>query len=185
MAALQAAAALHRGLARAAALARGNGLFYAACGAITLLIALLQLDWIDVILGAIASAVGAAQVRAAARLRRAEPSAPGALARNELVLLGAIGAYCALELAGLGPSAADWEAQLDEAAGMELGLGELAESLATTTYATLLAVALLYQGGLALYFLRRRPLLERYVREAPAWARAVIEALHDGPSRSS
>ena len=42
---------------------------------------------------------------------------------------------------------------------------------------TLLAVTLLYQGGLALYFLRRRPLLERYLAGTPAWARAALEAM--------
>jgi hypothetical protein len=175
--ALRSAAVLHRGLARAASVARTNGLGYAVFGALTLLLALPGLDVADSILGAVLLAVGIAQRRTAPRIRRADPTAPLALARNELVLMAAIAVYCGLMLTLLRPSAAQWRTELDAAGGAELGLGELADSLTTATYAALLAVTLLYQGGLALYFLRRRPLLERYLAGTPAWARAALEAM--------
>jgi hypothetical protein len=58
-------------------------------------------------------------------------------------------------------------------------IGELTDSLNTTIYFTFLAATLLYQGGLALYFLRRKPMVERYLAEAPDWARATVESLRD------
>jgi len=176
--ALQSAAELHRPLARAAAVARSNALGYAVFGGLTCLVALFGPDPLGLGIGAIVAGVGVAQLRAAPRLRRGDRLAPRALARNELVLLGGIAAYCAIKLA-LGGGGAELQSQVGDTSGLGIDIGELADSLNTTLYATLIAVTLIYQGGLALYFLRRRPMIERYLDQAPDWARSTVESLHD------
>lgn len=177
--ALHATAELHRPLARAAAMARSNALGYAVFGALTVLVALFGLDVLGLTIGAVVTGVGVAQLRAAPRLRHGDLATPRALARNELVLMGGILCYCLLKLTLLRESGADLEAQVGDISGLGLSLGELTDTLNTTMYSTFLVVTLLYQGGLALYFLRRRPIVERYLAATPDWARATVESLRD------
>ena len=177
--ALRSAAELHRPLARAAALARSNALGYAIFGGLTIVVAVFGPDVLGLAIGAIVAGVGAAQLRAVPRLRHGDSAAPRAMARNELVLLGGIIGYCVLKLTVLRESGDELQAQVGDTSGLGMDLGELVDSLNTTVYSTFIAVTLLYQGGLALYFLRRRPMVERYLAEAPDWARATVEALRD------
>lgn len=177
--ALRSTADLHRPLARAAAVARSNALGYAVFGALTLLVALFGPDVLGLAIGAVVTGVGVAQLRAAPRLRHGDPAAPRVLARNELVLMGGIIGYCLLKLTLLRESGADLQSQVGDTGDLDLGIGELIDSLNTTMYSAFLAVTLVYQGGLALYFLRRRPIVERYLVEAPDWARATVESLRE------
>ena len=177
---LELAVALHRPLARAARLARSNARGYVLFGALTLVVAIaFGLDPLGLAIGAIVTGVGVAQLRATRRLQHADASAPRALARNELLLMGAIAGYAVLKLTLLRETGADLEAQLGDTGALGIDIGELAESMNSLVYSTVLAVTLLYQGGLALYFLRRRPALERYVAETPEWARTTVESLRD------
>lgn len=176
--ALRAAAELHRPLARAAAVARSNALGYAAFGVLSLLVALLGLDVVGLAISALVTAVGILQLRAAPRLKHGDPAALRLLARNELVLMAGILVYCLLQLTLLRASGAELQEQIGDTSDLGLDLAELSDWLNTTIYSVFLGTTLLYQGGLALYFLRRKPLLERYLAEAPAWARATVEALH-------
>lgn len=176
---LRSAAALHGQLVRAASLARSNARCYVAFGVLTLLFAVSGLDVPNLAQGALLTAVGAAQLRAARRLRRGDLAAPGLLARNELVLMGGVLVYCALKLTVLRPASDGLSAQFGDLSGMGLDVSELTESMHTLVYTTFIVLSLLYQGGFARYFLRRRPLVERYVAEAPAWTRETVESLHD------
>jgi hypothetical protein len=169
---------LHRPLARAANMSRSNARGYVAFGALTLLFALFGPDPLGLAVGAIVTGVGVAQLRAAKALRAADPAAPRAMARNELVLMGGIVGYCLLKLT-LMSEGADLQAQVGDTGALGLDIGALAESLNTLVYSCVLAVTLIYQGGLALYFKRRQPLLERYLAEAPEWARTTVESLHE------
>jgi site-specific recombinase len=47
----------------------------------------------------------------------------------------------------------------------------------TIWYASIIGIALIYQGLMARYFLNRRADLARYVAEAPAWAREVVQSM--------
>jgi hypothetical protein len=175
---LELAIELHRPLARAANLGRSNARGYVAFGVLTLLFAgLLGPDALGLAIGAVVTGVGVAQLRAAKRLRAADPAAPRALARNELLLLGGIAAYAILKLTLLADSGEDLARQVGDTGGLGIDIAELSSSLNTLVYACVLAVTLIYQGGLALYFLRRRPMLERYLAEAPEWARSTVESL--------
>jgi hypothetical protein len=174
---LRTAAELHRPLARAAAVARGNALGYAAFGALSLLVALFGLDPLGLAISALVTGVGVLQRRAAPRLRQGDPVAPRVLARNELVLMAGILVYCLLQLTVLRTSGAELQARIGDTGDLGLDLAELTDWMTTTIYSAFLGTTLLYQGGLALYFLRRKPLLERYLAETPAWTRAVVESL--------
>ncbi|HZM01080.1 MAG TPA: hypothetical protein VFD43_12600 [Planctomycetota bacterium] len=174
---LELAAALHRPLARAAQLGRSNAWGYAIFGVLTLLLAALGPDPLALAVGAVVTGVGVAQLRAARRLRAADPRAPRAMARNELLLMGAIGLYALLKLTLLAETGEALRSSGVDATGLGLDIEELARSLNTLVYSGVLAVTLLYQGGLALYFLRRRATLERYLAEAPEWARTTVESL--------
>ena len=44
-------------------------------------------------------------------------------------------------------------------------------------YGIFIAVTLLYQGGMASYYLRRRAMIESYLRECPEWARRIVQEL--------
>jgi len=175
---LELASALHRPLARAANLGRSNARGYVLFGLLTLLFAtLMGADVVSVTIGAVVTGVGVAQLRAAKRLRAADPAAPRALARNELLFMVGIAAYAVLKLTLLRDTGEDLQSQIGDAGGLGLDIAELSSSLNTLVYACVLAVTVLYQGGLALYFLRRRPMLERYLAEVPEWARSTVESL--------
>ena len=64
--------------------------------------------------------------------------------------------------------------ELDGMTGMGTDVVALAESLTSLIYSTFLVVTLLYQGGLARYFLQRRAMVEALLRESPEWARRVV-----------
>jgi hypothetical protein len=174
--ALRHAAELHRPLARAARLARGNGGLMLALGSLSALFGLLGPDGPTFAMGAIAAATGWFERRDGERLRRAEEGSPAALARNELLLLGAVAVYCVLHMTVLKPSGEELERALG---GVPAGLDIQAtiERLTNMIYPTLLVISVLFQGGLARHYARQREPLERYRREVPAWAREALEAI--------
>jgi len=167
---------LHRPLARAARVAHSNGTCLAIFGALTILVAMFGPDFPALLLGGCVLWVGIAERRAGARLRNADPAAPRLLARNELILMGAIALYGMLKLTLLRPTSESLEKLIgDSASGIDVK--ELLDSMTTAVYATVIIVALVYQGGMARYFSRKRPDVERFNAEVPHWARAVIEGM--------
>jgi hypothetical protein len=167
------AAELYRPLARAARIAHVNGSGFVIFGGLTLLVALFEPDYVAILLGACVTAVGIDERRAGDRLSAADPAAPRRLARNELLLLAAIAVYGLLKLTLLRPDGEELERTFGRALP-ELDVGGLVDSMTTATYATVIAVALLYQGGLARYFARKRADVDRFNAEIPEWARKVV-----------
>ena len=96
--------------------------------------------------------------------------------RTGIALLGAIVLYGVLGLTVLPSGAEELGAQ---AGGAELGqdLLELTDAVETLWYALIIAIGLIYQGGMARAFLRRREAVTRYLAEVPDWARKVIESM--------
>jgi len=169
------AAELGAPLRRAAKIARANGTGYAVFGALTILLSLTG-SLPGLLLGGCLFAVGIAQRRTAPRLVAAAKESPGVLARNELLLLAAIVAYAVGQMTVFGAdTSAELEMMLGEAAGIDAA--DLVDAMARVLYGTVIAVSLLYQGGMALYFLRRAPLVERHAREVPEWARETLAKL--------
>jgi len=173
--ALQAAAELHRPLARAAAVGRSNALGYVIFGGLTLLMGVSGPDVPGLAIGVILTGVGVGQLRAVPRLKHGDPEATRTLARNELLLMAGIIGYSVLKLTVL--REVDPALKQADTGDLGLDLGELADSLTTAVYSTFIAVTLIYQGGLSLYYKRRRPMAERYLAEAPEWAREVVESV--------
>ena len=171
------AAELHRPLARTAKLGMGNGMGYAVFGGLSLVFALSDWDKIGLILGAVLLGVGLYERDQSKRLLQADTAAPLRLACGELVLLGAIALYGVLGLTVL-PGPSDLlQQQLGSTQGLGLDVQKIAKSISTIWYTTVIAVSLLYQGGMALYFRSRRYDVTRYLEEVPVWAREVVESM--------
>ena len=171
---LRRAAELLRPIARAASLAHKNGAGYLIFGVLSVLFSLSGFDPVGLLVGGLLLGTGFVEVRTSRRLARGDPSAPRILARTELVLMAGISLYCALKLTVLKGSGAEWMEQLDGMTDMGADFRELTDSLTTLIYLTFLVVTLLYQGGMARYFLRRRMMIEVLHRECPDWARRVV-----------
>ena len=173
---LERAAELVRPLARAASLARSNGAGLLVFGVVGVLFSLSGRYPADLALGVLLAVSGFVELRTARRLARADPSAPRILAANELLLMAGILAYCTLRLADPPASGEDPAGQLGALGIAGDDLAALTESLSRLIYLSCAGITLLYQGGLALYFLRRRARIESYLTECPEWARRVVGA---------
>ena len=171
------AAELYRPLARAANLGLGNGMGYAVFGGLSLAFALTGWDVIGLMLGAVLLGAGLYERAQCRRLLQADTAAPLRLACGELVLLGAIALYGVGGLTVLpGPSEL-LRQQLGGIQGLGIDVQKIANSVSTIWYATVIAISLLYQGGMALYFRSRRSDVRRYLEEVPVWAREVVESM--------
>jgi hypothetical protein len=170
------AAELHAPLARAARLGLGNGMGYAVFGVLSLLFAVVGWDAIGLVLGAVLLGVGFEERRQSARLRQADAAAPQRLVRVELTLLGAIVLYGVLGLTVFPSAAGALKEQLHDTRGLG-SMVRLADSISRTWYTCVIGISVLYQGGMARYFHRRRNDVSRYLAAVPAWARDVVEAM--------
>ena len=144
-----------------------------------MLFGLPSLDLAGLAIGAILTTTGLVELRTSRRLARADPSAPKILARNELVLMAGILVYCVLQLTVLRESGEELAARLGGTSGLGIDVAAMTESLNEVIYLTFIAVTLLYQGGMARYFLRRRAMIAAYLQECPEWARRVVAEIRD------
>ncbi len=170
------AAELQRPLARAAKIAHTNGSGYVVFGGLTLFVALFGPDYVALLLGVAVTGVGIVERRAGARLRDGDPAAPARLAVNELCLLGAIGVYAVLKLTLMRPDNEDIYKQVGDALP-GIDVKSATESIVTAFYGLMIAIAVGYQGGLAIYFSRRKEAVARFNSEVPQWARKVLKTL--------
>ena len=171
------AAELHRPLARAAKLGRANSTAYAVFGALSLFLVLVDFDAVGASLGAVLVGVGLFQHRECARLLRADAAAPRRLARAELILLGALVLYGVLGLILPPATSASLQQELRDARSLGIDLRSLTNSINETWYSTVIAVSLLYQGGMARYFQRRGKAVAAYLEAVPVWAREIVESM--------
>lgn len=171
------AAELQQPLARAARIGRGNGLGYVVFGVLSLLVAVVGFDLVGLIVGGVVLGVGLWERKQAARLLAADTDAPGRLARGELTLLAAIAIYAVAGLV-LPPDVRELQRQLGNTRDLGIDLQRLTALVSTAWYGSVLLVSLLYQGGLARYFLGRRAAVARYLEEVPAWARTFVASMH-------
>jgi hypothetical protein len=168
------AAELGAPLRRAARIAGANGLGYAVFGVLTILLSL-PAGIAGLLLGGCLLAVGVAQQRTAPRLVGGDRGASVALARNELLLLAAITVYAVAQMTLLRTNTAAELEMFGDSAGIDVA--GLIDTIAGAVYGSVILISVLYQGGMALYFRRRGPVVERYVREVPGWARDTLAKL--------
>jgi hypothetical protein len=175
---LQRAAQLRAPLMRIARSAGSNCMGYLVFGVLTVLVTVAfssPMDASDFAALGVAAVLLFAGLRGrqlAARLRNGDAEAARLLARNELLLLGAIGIYCALMLTVINPMTDEVDSLLGST-----GTHIDSEGLRRTVYVSVFAVTLLYQGGMALRFRRAVPAAELYLAEVPDWAREAVASL--------
>jgi hypothetical protein len=111
------------------------------------------------------------------RLLKFDPAAATILGWNQLAFLAMICAYCGWmlysNLNGPNAFAAELEANADlkAAVGMLDGFDTLYRQIVLALYGSVIVLSILFQGGTAIYYFTRRPYIESYVAETPAWIR--------------
>ena len=167
---------LHRPLVRAAKIAVSNGTWLAIFGALTILIEIFEPDYAALLLGGCVLWVGLAERRAGVRMRNADPTAPKLLARNELILMGAIVLYGVLKLTLLRSNSDELVKTLGDSLP-DLDVQGLMNTATTIVNLAMIAVAIVYQGGMALYYSRKVQDIERFHAEIPEWARKLASQM--------
>jgi hypothetical protein len=170
------AARLGRPLRRAARVARANGTAYAIFGSLNLAVAVAAGDLSGLVAGSALLGVGLFERQQATALHATAVGAPQRLAMAEISLLAMIVAYGSYKVVNPG-SAGEADALLGGINALDSDMASLVGAATRIVYGTLIAIALAYQGGMALYFLHQRALMERYLGEIPPWAREVVDAL--------
>lgn len=165
-------------------ISRLNGWSVALFGGLCLLVATVMLDPIGIGLSLVAVSSGAMEIRGRGRLRRRDASGMDGLIRAQLLLLTVILVYCASRVFGFDagylrdeviPEARqnlllfgiELDAMLREGG---LTVDDLIPFVRYTywlIYSVIALVACFYQGGLALYYRRRRPLVEAALAGPP------------------
>jgi hypothetical protein len=176
---LEAVSMLMRPLKSVARVANFDGILYTVGGALSILIAFLGgIDWVGLALGVFLLVIGLVQRKAARGLRHGDRAALPMLARSEFISLCGLLSYFLFKI--FGPSQVSQEV-LDHASELkELGVDIEATTREFTLilYPTLIAGALIGQGLLIRYFLRKRSAMEQYL-DAPEWARRTVEGIED------
>jgi hypothetical protein len=164
-------------LIRAARWGSANGLGYAVFGGLSILLSISSSpDWIGLLIGAVLIGAGLFERSQAARLEQGDPVAATRMAQAELALLGTILFGCVIKL--VFPSSASSELrEASELSGLGLDMSDLIDSVTRLVYSVAMVVSILYQGGMARYFLRRRSDLAIYLA-SPDWARSLAQSIN-------
>ena len=131
-------------------------------------------DWFGAVVGALVAGAGAVELHGGQLLRLGQSRGMNWLVRSQLLLGNTILLYCAIRL--LSTSVASLDAQMTpdiRSALSQSGMGVkdievLAVKLYRLVYTIVAVVTLLYQGGMALYYHRRRKIVTEGLTTAPA-----------------
>jgi hypothetical protein len=159
-------------LARVIRLARSNGLSILLVAALAAILEATQHDVFGAIIGLLAAGAGAMEIHGTSLLRWGDRRGMRWLIQAELFLLAVILGYCAIRLTivDLTEIRAAFHAGLEfpsmrekwaEAQQMGLTEGEYLHAVYQLTYLLLSIATLLYQGGMTIYYLRRRNAVAR------------------------
>jgi hypothetical protein len=169
---LRRAADVRRDLTRAAHIARRNGGSYLFFGVLSVLLTMTS-DPAGLGLGVVLACVGLNARSSGARLATGDIAAPMRLALGEVALLVGLIAYCVAKMTIMRSSGAEIEAMFGSL-NADLDIAALIDSTTDIVYASIIGIAFLYQGGLALYYRARGTAVRSYVEETPDWAREVV-----------
>src|SRR3990172_1140324 len=154
-------------------ISRVNGRCVAIVAAICTLVALLLGDWVSAGVSLFVTAGGLLELRGHRQLARGDVAGMRWLVRSQLWELGVICAYAVARLASFD------EGLIRELAPPEIqdALKELGTSLEEilpmvrvaffALYLVLIVATIMYQGGLALYYSRRRGIVARALMDSP------------------
>jgi hypothetical protein len=152
-------------LKRVSGFSRLNGWSVVIVAALGGLLALLLGDWLSFGLGGLVGGLGWLEVKGSRMLRRRDPEGMKWLIRSQLLLLGLILAYCASRLGSFDADTAmanltpDMEAVLKEAGLTRADILPLVRQMFLALYISVALASILYQGGLALYYRSKTPLV--------------------------
>jgi hypothetical protein len=158
--------------------ARFDGYTVGFFGAVTFLGSLVMgLEWSGIAIGTALVIVAYVELDNAKRLSRLEPIAVRNLAINQLGLAGAMVIYALWSLFAIthGTTGAGED---PEVANLMSEYGPMVRQLEMLVYYCLIAVAIFFQGGLALYYSRLQKHIDVYVNETPEWIRQMNQAGH-------
>ena len=122
------------------------------------------------------------EFKGAKEIRRLDVSAPWRLARNQLILGALVLIYSAACLWTSLTQPSELDQQLGEEAQLNSMVGSIDQMERTAyiaLYCTMGVAAIVGCGGTALYYNRRKPHIEAYLRETPPW---IIELQRAGMS---
>ncbi|QOV91170.1 hypothetical protein [Humisphaera borealis] len=169
---------LSKKVRRAIAVATFDGYAIGAFAVVTLLTGLT--DSSALLLGIVMAVVAFVEIRAGNQLRRLELLAPRTLAINQLALAAVLILYAVSRLIASrsAPSAyADYIAADPELGKMLVPIDDLTRQMTVYFYAGLIAIAVVAQGGMALYYYTRPRYLRAYLAQTPTW---IIEMQRAG-----
>jgi hypothetical protein len=129
------------------------------------------------LIGPVLIGAGLVEHSQAARLVQGDPVAPTRMAQAELALLGAILLGGVIKLVFSASAAGELRTASGELSGLGFDVADLIDSVTRLVYAAVMVVSILYQGGMARYFLKRRNDVALYL-SSPDWARSLALSMH-------
>jgi hypothetical protein len=115
---------------------------------------------------------GIFEIQSVGRLRRLNPNAIPHMAYNQLVLAGGLILYAIINIiqARHGGSAMTGELQQALAmTGSDSAIDDQLTSIMQIFYTALIAIALMVQGGTAIYYFSRQKFMLQYLAQTPDW----------------
>lgn len=164
---------------RGVSVAKFDGYTVGFFGGLTFLGSLVMgLEWSGIAIGTALVTVAYVELGNAKRLSRLEPIAVRNLAINQLCLAGALVIYALWSLFAITHAPPGTAGEDPEVANLMAEYGPMVHQLEMLVYYCLIAVAIFFQGGLALYYSRLQKHIDAYVNETPEWIRQMNQAGH-------
>ncbi len=159
-------------LRRVLRVARLDGMSVLGIAGLFALISAASRDISGAVIGLLVAAAGAAEYHGATLLRALNPRGMRWLISSQLYLLSVLLIYCAFRL--LKPDIASWRPFVTEEVAEQIRLSDMSVDeviveIQRILYVSFAAATLLYQGGMTVYYLRRRAVVAAalQVDEAP------------------
>ena len=151
-----------------------NGWSIAIFAALCALVSLATGDVVGGVIGLIVAAGGAVEIRGLRKLEQHDAEGGMTLLiRSQWIVLGSIWAYALGKLFSFDPQTAmgnmtpDMKSMIDQVGLSTADINRLVGTTFYATYATVLIVTLIYQGGLAIYYSRRRAVVQEALTAPP------------------
>ena len=175
-------------LRRVLKFSRVNGWSVAICAGVCSLVTLAFGDLVGVAVGLLVTVGGVIEVRGSRQIRRGDAAGMKGLVRSQFVVLGVIWVYAVTRLASFDETVArematpDMQTMLSELGLTLHDIMPLVRRAFYLLYGGVMAITLLYQGGLALYYRRRTAAVELALKTPPAVAASPYPVPPSAPS---
>lgn len=176
------AADLYKPLSKAAGIARSSGMLLLVAGVFTAFLGVLSSDMVTAVIGLIVATLGGMERSAATDLAQAKPSALPRLALNQGLVLALIVVSSWMTIRSIDTGTVRAMSLSDEAVSqLPAEVRELARSMQGASsklteglFAVTVGLGVIFQGGLAAYYLTRRRKLQRFYEELPPWVCEIV-----------